>query len=211
MIHDPLAADREDLSFGQGNKAQLVLTRKWNLIGAARAARLVMDDVEMAKLGPGETVTLEVSPGRHVLSIRSGSASGPQSIVEFDPGATVRLSSNLGRLSSDDDRPLSTNPGTVVPPTQGFTVLISGCMSLSAGLAGDWRSPEDSGFLALMHISVGWVFGLCAVYLGIVQLRNMYRGKISRVWELPVWIGTIVGLIGLLLHIAGLIGVRQTP
>ena len=95
----------EDRSFGQGNKAQLVLTRKWNLIGAARAARLVMDDVEIAKLGPGETVTLEVSPGRHVLSVRSGSGSGPQSIVEFAPGETVHLSSNPGRLGSDDGRP----------------------------------------------------------------------------------------------------------
>jgi len=98
-----------------------------------------------------------------------------------------------------------------VPPTQGFTVLSSGFMSLWSGLAGDWRSPEDSGFLTLMHISAGWVFGLCAVYLGIVQLRNMYRGKISRVWELPVWIGTTVGLIGLLLHIGGLIDASDTP
>lgn len=98
-----------------------------------------------------------------------------------------------------------------MPPTQGFTVLSSGFMSLWSGLAGDWRSREDSGFLTLMHISAGWVFGLCAVYLGIVQLRNMYRGKISRVWELPVWIGTTVGLIGLLLHIGGLIGASDTP
>jgi hypothetical protein len=194
-----------------GNNAQLLVTRKWNLIGVARAARLVIDDVETARLGPGETVRLEVSPGRHVLSVRCGSGSGPQSIVEFAPGETVRLSSNLGKLSSDDGRPLSTKPGTAVPPTQGLTVLISGFMSLWAGLAGDFRSPEDSDLVALMHTSAGWMFGLCAACLGIIQLRNMYSGKISRAWELPVWIGTIVGLIGLLSHIAGLIGVMHTP
>ena len=204
------AADAAD-EVNDGNKAQVVVTRKWNLIGWARAARFVMDDVEIAKLGPGETVRLEVSAGRHVVSVRSGSASGPQSIVEFAPGETVRLTSNLARLSSDDGRPLSTNPGTAVPPTQGFTVLSSGFMSLWSGLAGDFRSPEDSDLVALMHTSAGWMFGLCAVCLGIIQLRNMYGGKISRVWEWPVWIGTIVGLIGLLLHFAGLIGVRHTP
>jgi len=181
-----------------GNKAQLWVTRRWNLIGAARAARLVMDDVEIAKLGPGETVSVEVSSGRHVLSVRSGSGSGFQSIVEFAPGETVRLRSNLGRLSSDDGRPLntmSTKPGTDVPPTHRLKVLISGFMSLFPGTNAHHR----------------WlVFGLCAVCLGIIELRNMYSGKISRAWELPVWIGTIVGLIGLLLHFADLIGVRHT-
>jgi len=83
------AADAAD-EVNDGHKAQVVVTRKWNLIGWARAARFVMDDVEIAKLGPGETVRLEVSAGRHVLSVRSGSASGPQSIVEFAPGETVR-------------------------------------------------------------------------------------------------------------------------
>ena len=58
-----------------------------------------MDDVEIAKLGPGETVRLEVSAGRHVLSVRSGSASGPQSIVEFAPGAAA-----LWRLRFQDHR-----------------------------------------------------------------------------------------------------------
>jgi hypothetical protein len=42
-FYDAMAADLEDPSFGQGNKAQLVLTRKLNLIGAARAARLAME------------------------------------------------------------------------------------------------------------------------------------------------------------------------
>src|SRR5215469_6848518 len=90
--------------------------------------------------------------------------------------------------------------------SSGFRLApsISGFMSSWAGLAGDFRSPEDSDLVALMHTSAGWMFGLCAVCLGIIQLRNMYSGKISRAWELPVWIGTIVGLIGLLSHIAGL-------
>lgn len=43
------------------------------------------------------------------------------------------------------------------------------------------------------------------VFLGITQLRDMYRGKISRAWEVPVWIGTIAGAIGLLLQFVSFI------
>ena len=186
------------------NSTQLEITRKWNLIGAARASRIVMDNVEVARLGPGETITIGVSPGRHVLSMRSGTASGPQSIVEFAPGETIRLWSNLGRLSTEDGRPLDTIAGTAVPPQYGLTVLLAGLLNFWIGMTGGWRSPEDSGLLTAFNIFLG-VGGVCGVFLGITQLRDMYNGKISRAWEVPVWIGTIAGAIGLLLQFVSFI------
>jgi len=186
-------------------KAQLQITRVWHLIGAARKSRIVMDDTEIATLGAGESVVLEVPAGRHVLYVRSASAAGPQSIVDFASGETVRLISKLGRLCSEDGTPLSDVPGTAVPAKQGWSVIISGCMSLWAGLTNDWRSVEDRGALVAMNHFFGWVLSLSAVYIGITQLRYMYSGKVSRDLEVPVWIGTILGSIALLLHIGGLV------
>ena len=127
----------EDPIDNQGAKAQLEITRKWHLVGAVRAWRIVIDDVQVARLGPGESITLAVSPGQHVLSLRSGTGSGPQSSIEFTPGETVRMWSNLGKLTTEDGRPLDSIAGTAVPPQPGLLVLLVGLLSIWAGMTGE--------------------------------------------------------------------------
>ena len=165
-------------------KTLLEVTRQKNVMGFARGARLVMDGTDLATLAVGQTVTLEVPPGKHVLSVWLGSNSSPQSTIDFPAGETVRLECKMKTgwfaagfvLISKDGQQLT--GATVQAGHHGKLVLIFGIL----------------GFL------IG-ILGLAAFVQGIVDLRKMSRGQMDRSGELLTWIGMILGIIGFLINV----------
>jgi len=162
-------------------------------MGFARGARLVMDGTELATLAVGQTVTLEVPQGKHVLSVCLGSNSSPQSTIDFAPGETVRLECKMKTgwfasgfvLTSKDGQTLTGT--TVQAGHHGTLVLIFGILSFFIG-----------------------ILGLAAFIQGIVDLSKMSRGQMDRSGELLTWIGTILGIIGFLINLTLIIVVLGT-
>ena len=79
------------LDLTESMNTQLEITQKPHLIGWARGARITLDGQEVANVGTGKTVTLEVTPGKHVVGAWLGSNPSPQHAIEFVSGETVRL------------------------------------------------------------------------------------------------------------------------
>ena len=164
--------------------AQLQITRGPHLIGWARGARITMDGADVANVGPGKTVTLEVPPGKHVLSAWLGGSPSAQNTIEFVPGETVHLScklkmgllSNTFELASSEGRLVSGE--AVMAGHHGTLILVFGILGFFVGL-----------------------FGLAALIQGIAELVKMSRGKMDRSGELLTWIGLILGAIGFLVNL----------
>jgi hypothetical protein len=165
--------------------AQLQITRGTHLIGWARGARITMDGAEIASVGTGKTITLEVPPGKHVLSAWLGSSPSAQTTVDFVPGETVRLEcrmkmglfSNTFELTSNEGRLLTTGE-PVMAGHHGRLILVLGILGFFFG-----------------------IFGLAAIVQGIVDLTKISRGKMDRSGELLTWIGLILGTIGFLVNL----------
>jgi hypothetical protein len=173
-----------DVSHKHAMKTLLEITRKPNVMGFARGARIVMDGTEVANLAVGKTATLEVPPGKHVLSAWLGNNSSPQSTIDFAPGETVRLDCKMKMglfsggfvLTSKDGKLLS---GTAVQAGHhGPMILIFGILGFFVG-----------------------ILGLAALIQGIADLVKMSRGQMDRSGELLTWIGTILGAIGFLINL----------
>ena len=80
--------------------AQLQITRRTHLIGWARGARITMDGAEIASVSTGKTITLEVPPGKHVLSAWLGSSPSAQTTVDFVPGGEYNRPIELPHLET---------------------------------------------------------------------------------------------------------------
>lgn len=164
--------------------AQLQITRGPHLIGFARGARITMDGADIANVGVGKTVTLEVPPGKHVLSAWLGGSPSAQNTVEFVPGETVHLDcklkmglfSNTFELTSKEGRLVSGE--SVMAGHHGVLILVFGILGFFFG-----------------------IFGLLALIQGIVDLVKMSRGRMDRSGELLTWIGLILGTIGFLINL----------
>jgi hypothetical protein len=141
------------LDFTESMNTQLEITRKRHLIGWARGARITLD-------GQGKTVTLEVTPGKHVIGARLGSNPSPQHAVDFAPGETVRLECRMKMGAFANNFELTSNEGRLVAgaPVQsghhGTMILILGLLGFIFG-----------------------IFGLAAVVQGIADLTKMSRAK----------------------------------
>jgi len=165
--------------------AQLQITRRTHLIGWARGARITMDGADIASVGTGKTVTLEVPPGKHVLNAWLGSSPSAQNTIAFVPGETVLLEckmkmglfSNTFELASTEGR-LVTTGEPVMAGHHGTLILVLGILGFFFG-----------------------IFGLAALIQGIVDLTKMSRGKMDRSGELLTWIGVILGTIGFLVNL----------
>jgi hypothetical protein len=164
--------------------AQLQITRRPHLIGWARGVRITMDGAEIANLGAGKTVTLEVPSGKHVLSAWLGGSPSAQNTIDFVPGETVRLDlkmklgifSNSFELTSEEGRLTAGEP--VIAGHHGRLILVFGILGFFFG-----------------------ILGLAALVQGIVDLTKMSRGRMDRSGELLTWIGLILGAIGLLINL----------
>jgi hypothetical protein len=164
--------------------AQLQITRSFHFVGWARAARITMDGADIANIGTGKTVTLEVPPGKHVLSAWIGNNPSAQNTIEFVPGETVHLECKLKMGLFSNSFELTSNEGR----------LISG----ESAVAG------HHGRLILVLGILGFLFGilgLAALVQGIADLTKMSRGKMDRSGELLTWIGLILGTIGFLINV----------
>jgi hypothetical protein len=163
---------------------QLEITRRPSFIAMARGARITLDGAEIASVGNGKTVTLEVPPGKHALCAWLGSSPSAQSTVDFAAGETTRLDcrmklgwfSNKFELISNDGRLIEGAP--VQAGHHGKMILILGILGFIFG-----------------------IFGLAALVQGIVDLNKMSRGQMDRSGELLTWIGTILGAIGFLINV----------
>jgi hypothetical protein len=163
--------------------AQLQITRGSNLVGWARGVRITMDGADVANIGAGKTVTLEVPPGKHVLSAWIGSNPSAQNTIEFVPGETVHLDckmkmgmfSSTFELTSKDGRIATGEP--VMAGHHGTLILVFGILGFFIGL-----------------------FGLVALIQGIADLVKMSQGKMDRSGEMLTWIGLSLGTIGFLIN-----------
>jgi len=163
--------------------AQLQITRGPHLIGFARGARITMNGADIANVGVGKTVTLEVPPGKHVLSAWLGGSPSAQNSIEFVPGETVHLDcklkmglfSNTFELTSREGRLVAGQPA--IAGHHGTLILVFGILGFFFG-----------------------ILGLAALVQGIVDLTKMSRGKMDRSGELLTWIGLILGTIGFLIN-----------
>jgi hypothetical protein len=164
--------------------AQLQITQGPHVIGFARGARITMDGAEVANVGAGNTVTIEVPPGKHVLNAWLGGSPSAQNTIEFVPGETVQLDcklkmgafTNAFELTSKDGRLVTGEP--VMAGHHGTLILVFGILGFIFG-----------------------IFGLAALIQGIVDLTKMSRGKMDRSGELLTWIGLILGTIGFLINL----------
>jgi hypothetical protein len=163
---------------------QLEITRRPSFIAMVRGARITLDGAEIASVGNGKTVTLEVPPGKHALCAWLGGNPSAQSTIDFAAGETTRLQcrmklgwfANKFELISSDGR------------------LIEGA-PVQAG---------HHGTMILILALLGFIFGICglaALVQGIADLTKMSRGQMDRSGELLTWIGTILGAIGFLVNV----------
>jgi hypothetical protein len=172
------------LELTESMNTQLEITRKPHLIGWARGARITLDGQEVANVGTGKTVTLEVPPGKHVVGAWLGSSPSPQHAIDFAPGETVRLECRMKMGAFANNFDLASNEGRLVAgaPVQsghhGTMILILGLLGFIFG-----------------------IFGLAALVQGIADLTKMSRGQMDRSGELLTWIGTILGAIGFLVNL----------
>ena len=163
---------------------QLEITRSSSFVAMARGARITLDGVEIASVGNGKTVTVEVPPGKHVLCAWLGSNPSAQSTIDFADGETARLQcrmklgwfANKFELTSNDGRLIEGAP--VQAGHHGKMILILGLLGFIFG-----------------------IFGLAALVQGIADLTKMSRGQMDRSGELLTWIGTILGAIGFLINL----------
>jgi hypothetical protein len=164
--------------------AQLQITRGPHVIGFARGARITMDGADVANVGVGKTVTLEVPPGKHVLTAWLGGSPSAQNTIDFESGETVHLEcrmkmgafANTFELTSKEGRLVTGEP--VMAGHHGTLILILGILGFVVG-----------------------IFGLAALIQGIADLTKMSRGKMDRSGELLTWIGLILGTIGFLINL----------
>jgi hypothetical protein len=172
------------LDLTESMNTQLEITRKPHLIGWARGARITLDGQEVANVGTGKTVTLEVTPGKHVVGAWLGSNPSPQHAIDFASGETVRLQCRMKMGAFANNFELTSNEGRLVagaPVQSGH----HGTMILVLGLLGFFFG----------------IFGLAALVQGIADLTKMSRGQMDRSGELLTWIGTILGAIGFLVNL----------
>ena len=163
---------------------QVEITRRPNFIGTARGARITLDGVQVASVGNGKTVTLEVPPGKHVLCAWLGSNPSAQNTIDFTPGETLQLEcrmklgwfANKFEVTSKDGRLIEGAP--VQAGHHGKMILVLGILGFIFG-----------------------IFGLAALVQGIADLTKMSRGQMDRSGELLTWIGTILGAIGFLINL----------
>jgi hypothetical protein len=73
------------------DEAAIEVVREWAMVGAIRAFRVLVDDVEVGRVQSGEQMSASITPGPHTVRVKMGrKMSGP---VEIRPAAgdTVRL------------------------------------------------------------------------------------------------------------------------
>ena len=172
------------LDLTESMNTQLEITRRPHLIGFARGARITLDGLDVANVGNGKTVTLEVAPGKHVVGAWLGSYPSPQHAIDFASGETVRLECRIKMGAFANGFELTSNEGRIVagaPVQSGH----HGTMILVLGLLG----------------FIFGIFGLAALVQGIADLNKMSRGQMDRSGELLTWIGTILGAIGFLVNL----------
>jgi hypothetical protein len=163
--------------------AQLQITRRSHFVAWARGVRITLDGADVANIASGKTVTLEVPPGKHVLTAWLGSNPSAQNTIEFVPGETVHLDckmkmgmfSNTFELTSKDGRLATGAP--VMAGHHGKLILVFGILGFFIGL-----------------------LGLVALIQGIADLVKMSQGKMDRSGELLTWIGVSLGAIGFLIN-----------
>jgi hypothetical protein len=164
--------------------AQLQITRGPQVIGFARGARITIDGADIANVGVGKTVTLEVPPGKHAFTAWLGGNPSAQNTMDFVPGETAHLEcgmkigaiANTFELTSKEGRLVTGEP--VMARNHGTLILILGLLGFFFG-----------------------IFGLAALIQGMVDLIKMSRGKMDRSGELLTCIGLILGTIGFLVNL----------
>jgi hypothetical protein len=80
-----------------------------------------MDGADVANVGVGKTVTLEVPPGKHVLTAWLGGSPSAQNTIDFVPGETVQLECRMSRGKMDRSGELLTWIGLILG-TIGFII-----------------------------------------------------------------------------------------
>ena len=143
--------------------AQLQITRGPHVIGFARGARITMDGADVANVGVGKTVTLEVPPGEHVLTAWLGSNPSAQNTIDFVPGETVQLECRISGLPFGDLR-----------------LMKMGAFANTFELTSkDGRLVTGEPVMAGHHGTLILIFGILGFFFGIFGLAALIQGIVD--------------------------------
>ena len=71
--------------------ARLTVSRRSGFVGSASNLRVILDDDEIGELAPGETLTVETSPGHHELYVTTDGRVRSQHVaLEIAAGSTAQ-------------------------------------------------------------------------------------------------------------------------
>ncbi len=154
------------LELTESMNTQLEITRKPHLIGWARGARITLDGQEVANVGTGKTVTLEVTPGKHVVGAWLGSNPSPQHAIDFASGETVRLQCRMkmGAFANNFKLILILGLLGFVFGVFGLAALVQGIADLNKMSRGQMdRSGELLTWIGTILGAVGFLINLLLI------------------------------------------------
>jgi hypothetical protein len=167
--------------------AKLEIHRKFSLLASARRAHILIDGQEVAAIGNGQTVTVDVPPGRHVIATKLGMSTGRPSSIDLE-GQITRLTCKIKMGMSSSGFALYREDGSK--------------------LAGDAGPGGHHGPLILVFGLLGFavgILGLAALVQGIIDLKQMSKGAMDPSGRALTITGMILGAIGFLLNIGLLV------
>jgi hypothetical protein len=168
--------------------AKLEIHRKFSVLAWARRALIMIDGREAVSIANGETASIDLPAGKHVIATKLGMSSGRPSNIEFESGETARLICKIKMglaetsfvLYREDGSRLAGDAGPA--GHHGPVVLICGLLGFAVGL-----------------------IGLAAVIQGIVDLGKMSKGEMDPSGRILTIAGMTIGAIGFLLNAGVLI------
>jgi hypothetical protein len=149
--------------------AKLIVTRPRQFADRLRKYRILIDGDRAATIGPGETVEIELAPGRHQITARLDFLSSPPVEIEAGPDEVhhVRAGSNLARRGRLKFM-------VVFPAIAPFAILV-----LSLACSGLFRDPfEGHWFTLFMAPMVMLPFLLQLAFMAIWRDQYLYIEEI---------------------------------
>ncbi|MBV8968986.1 MAG: hypothetical protein JO331_08000 [Verrucomicrobia bacterium] len=169
--------------------ATLEIHRKSSFLACARRVHVCIDNQEVGAIANGKTASIELSPGRHVITTKLGLTSGDESALELAAGQTLRLICKIRMGLMQSSFALFREDGSK--------------------LSGDAGPARHHGALVLIFGILGFllgIFGLAALIQGMLDLGKMSKGKMDSSGRVLTMIGMILGGAGFVLNLVLLIG-----
>jgi hypothetical protein len=169
--------------------ATLEIHRKSSFLACARRVHILIDNQEVTTIANGKIASIELSPGRHVVTTKLGLSSGDESVLEIAAGQTLRLICKIRMGIMQSSFALFRDDGT--------------------RLAGNAGPAKHHGPVVLSFGILGFLFGilgLAALIQGMLDLGKMSKGEMDSSGRVLTIIGMVLGGVGFVLNLVLLIG-----